>query len=162
MRAYEAATYGERIAEVYDTWYGQLDPAAAVGFLAELAEPGPVLELGIGTGRLALSLLTQTHVPLHGIDASKNMVERLRAKPHGDAVHVTLGDFADVNVAGMFQLVYVAFNTCFALLTQDDQVRCFRNVAAHLMPDGAFVIEAFVPDLSRFDRSQRVECTPRV
>lgn len=93
---------------------------------------------------------------MHGIDASKAMVAKLRAKPGGDAIPVTIGDFADVAVAGRYPLIYVAFNTFFALLTQDDQVRCFANVANRLTETGVFVLEVFVPDLSRFDRGQRV------
>ncbi len=93
---------------------------------------------------------------MHGIDASEAMVAKLRAKPGGDRVPVTIGDFADVGVDGRYALVFVAFNTFFALLTQEDQLRCFANVAAHLADGGVFVIEAFFPDLARFDRDQRV------
>ena len=133
-----------------------LDREAAVAFLAELAASGPVLELAIGTGRIALPL-AERGIDVHGIDASEKMVARLRSKPGGDGIPVTIGDFADVAVEGQFTLVYVVFNTLFALLTQEAQVRCFENVAAHLADGGAFVVEAFVPDLTRFDRAQRVE-----
>jgi hypothetical protein len=84
------------------------------------------------------------------------MVARLRAKPGGERIPVTLGDFADVGVDGRFALIFVAFNTFFALETQENQVRCFANVAARLDDGGVFVLEAFVPDLARFDRGQRV------
>lgn len=159
MEGYEPPTYGDRVADRYDTWYPEADEGAA-DFLAELAGPGPVLELAVGSGRMALPLV-ERGLEVHGIDASEAMVEKLQARLGGDKVEVTIGDFADVRVEGRFPLVFVAFNTFFALLTQEDQVRCFRNVAEHLTDDGAFVIEAFVPDLSRFDRGQRVQ-TPAV
>jgi SAM-dependent methyltransferase len=137
-----------------------LDTDAAVAFLAELAGPGPVLELAIGTGRIALPL-GERGIDVRGIDASEAMVARLRSKPGGDRVPITIGDFADVPIEGRFTLVYVVFNTLFALQTQDEQIRCFRNVAGHLLDGGVFVVEAFVPDLTRFDRDQRIE-TERV
>jgi ubiquinone/menaquinone biosynthesis C-methylase UbiE len=143
------------MAEVYDQWYNGLDTGAAVEYLAALAGKGPILELAIGTGRVALPLADRG-LEVHGIDASPAMVARLRAKPGGDRIPVTIGDFADVGVAGEYSLVFVVFNTIFGLLTQDDQVRCFRNVAAHLQKSGVFVLEAFVPDLQRFDRNQRL------
>lgn len=136
-------TYGARCAAVYDDLFSGFDPAS-VDLLAELAGAGPALELGIGTGLVALPLAARG-VPVHGIDASPAMVEKLREKPGGDAIPVTLGDFADVPVEGLFSLVFVVFNTLFALQTQRDQVRCFQNVAAHLIPDGLFLVEAFVP-----------------
>jgi SAM-dependent methyltransferase len=146
--------YGERIAGVYDAWYG--GPAAAtVDTLARLAGQGRALELGIGTGRIALPL-RQAGVEVHGIDLSPAMVAQLRAKPGGDQIPVTLGNFADVPVEGHYALIYVLFNTLFQLLTQDEQVRCFANTARHLAPDGWFVVEAFVPDLTRFQRGQAV------
>jgi SAM-dependent methyltransferase len=154
MEPYAEETYGERIAGVYDDWYAGVDEAS-VTTLRELAQGGRALELGIGTGRVALPL-QQSGVQVHGIDASEAMVAKLRAKPGGDRIAVTLGNFADVAVEGQFSLIYVLFNTFFALLSQDEQVRCFENVARHLSPDGAFVIEAFVPDLTRFDRRQTV------
>jgi hypothetical protein len=98
-------------------------------------------------------------VQVHGVDASEQMVAVLRSKPGGAGVPVTMGDFADVPVQGDYRLIYIPFNTLFALLTQDDQLRCFRSAAAHLSPGGAFMIEVFVPDLSRFDRGQRVQTT---
>jgi SAM-dependent methyltransferase len=155
MKGYDISTYGDSIADVYDEWHAGLDPAETVALLAELAGAGPVLELAIGTGRIALPL-AERGLDVHGIDASRAMVAKLREKPGGDRIPVTMGDFADVGVEGRYPLVFVAFNTFFGLLTQDDQVRCFANVAAHLTDDGAFVIEAFVPDLTRFDRGQRV------
>lgn len=158
MSEFGPQTYGDKIAPRYDDLYAELDPSAAVACLAELAGGGRALELAIGTGRIALPL-RERGVDVHGIDASAEMVARLRQKPGGDDIPVTLGDFADVSVDGEFSLVFIAFNTLFALLTQEDQLRCFRNVSAHLAPGGVFVIEAFVPDLSRFDRGQRVSTT---
>ncbi len=151
---YDSATYGELMAEFYDAWYPSIDAEPAVECLARLASAGPVLELGIGTGRIALPLVRRG-LEVQGIDASPAMVSKLREKPDGDAVPVTIGDFADVEVDGRFSLVFIAFNTIFALLTQEEQLRCFRNVAAKLSDGGVFVIEAFVPDLGRFDRGQR-------
>jgi len=147
---------------MYDEWVKSvpLDTEAAVAFLAELAGSGPVLELAIGTGRIALPL-AERGIDVRGIDASEAMVARLRAKPGGDRIPVSIGDFADVGVEADFTLIYVVFSTLFALQTQEAQVRCFENVAAHLADGGAFVVEAFVPDLTRFDRDQRIE-TERV
>jgi SAM-dependent methyltransferase len=146
MEGYRPETYGDRIADLYDRMAAAMpDPVDCVDRLAELAGPGPALELGVGTGRVAVPLAARG-VSVHGIDASAAMVERLRAKPGGEAIAVTVGDFAGVPVDGRFALVYVVFNTFFALLTQDEQVGCFAAVADHLAPGGAFVIEAFVPD----------------
>src|SRR6266545_4968010 len=150
MHDYGPSTYGDHIADAYDAWFHPpSDPAAAIDFLAELVGSGPALELAIGTGRIALPLATRG-VEIQGIDASAAMVAKLREKPGGTDIPVTMGDFADVPVEGRFQLV-------FALLTQDDQRRCLRNVADHLTDDGVFVVEAFVPDIARFDRGQRVD-----
>jgi len=159
MDKYSASTYGDRVAETYDRWYVELPfggaLAAAVAFLQELAGDGAALELGIGTGRVALPL-REAGVQVHGIDASEAMVARLRDKAGGADIPVTIGDFRAFELEERYRLVYVVFNTFFALLTQDDQVETFRSIAEHLEPGGAFVMEAFVPDLSRFDRGQRV------
>ena len=155
MKGYGPETYGERIADRYDELFADLDPTDAAALLAELAGDGPALELAIGTGRVALPLAARG-VDVRGIDISEAMIAKLREKPGGDGIPVTMGDFADVAVDGTYRLVYVVFNTFYGLLTQDDQVRCFRNVAARLTDDGVFVIEAFVPDVTRFDRNQRV------
>jgi SAM-dependent methyltransferase len=152
---YDVSTYGDRIADVYDEWYAQLDTSGAVDFLAELAGPGPVLELGIGTGRVAVPL-AERGIEVHGVDSSTAMLEKLRAKPGGDRIPVTIGDMADLEVDGEFSLIAVVFSTFFSLLTQEEQLRCYRNVAAHLKKDGLFVVEAFLPDPARFDRGQRV------
>jgi SAM-dependent methyltransferase len=156
MEGYRKETYGDRIAAVYDALMPVLpDPADCADRLAELAGPGPALELGIGTGRVALPLASRG-VEVHGIDASEAMVERLRAKPGGDAITVTFGDFADVPVEGSYPLVYVVFNTFFSLLTQEDQVRCFAAVAGHLALGGAFVVTGFVPDQTLHPGGQSV------
>ncbi len=153
---YGPATYGDRIARVYDLLYGgALDTPATVERLAALAGDGPILELGVGTGRIACPL-AERGIPVHGIEVSEAMVAELRARPGGDRVAVTLGDFAAVPVPVPFSLVYVVFSTLFGLLTQDDQVRCFENVAQRLAPGGAFLVEAFVPDLTRFTRGQNL------
>ncbi len=149
MDGYDAASYGDRISGIYDSWYDErLDPANAVELLAELAGSGRALELGIGTGRVALPL-ARPGVAVSGIDVSESMVEKLRAKPGGDRIPVAMGDFADVGVDGTFTLIYVPFATFYALLTQEDQVRCFRNVAEHLEAGGRFVLDGFVPDPAR-------------
>jgi len=154
MDSYQEETYGERIAVIYDEWYAEHEDAA-LGTLKGLAQGGRALELGIGTGRVALPL-HQSGVAVDGIDASEAMIAKLRSKPRGDEIRVTLGDFADVAVEGRYALIYVLFNTFFALLTQEEQLRCFRNVAQHLGSEGRFVVEAFVPDLSRFSGQQAV------
>jgi SAM-dependent methyltransferase len=154
---YEPATFGDRFADVYDTWFRlPQDTVEAVERLAELAGRGPVLELGIGTGRLALPL-QERGIPIYGIDASQAMVEKLRAKPGGDRIPVKLGDFADVPVEGEYTLVFVAFNTLFALPTQEEQVRCFTQAARRLRSGGRFLVQGFVPDPTRFERLQRVQ-----
>jgi SAM-dependent methyltransferase len=153
---YGPATYGDRIADVYDEWFTvPTDTDEAADFLAGLAGEGPALELGIGTGRIALPL-AHRGVTVHGIDASESMVAKLRLKPGGPEIPVTIADFADVPVEGAYQLIFVAFNTLFALLTQEDQVRCFANVAAHLTEGGVFVVQAFVPDVTLYHRGSRV------
>jgi SAM-dependent methyltransferase len=157
MQAYDITTYGERMAEVYDQWPGvPQNTGAIVAGLLRLAGPGPILELGIGTGRIALPL-AQHGLRVHGIDASPAMVAQLRQKPGGEHIPVTIGNFADMTVKGRFTLIFVVFNTFFGLLSQEDQVRCVQGVAQHLTDDGVFVLEAFVPDLTRYDRGQRVE-----
>lgn len=157
MEKWTAETYGERIADVYEDMHRPLfDVDATVAVLAELAGAGPALELAVGTGRIALPL-SERGIEVHGIDVSRAMVDKLRAKPGGDRIQVIFGDFADIAVDGKFPLIFVVFNTLFALTEQEEQVRCFRNVAEHLTGDGVFVVEAFVPDLSRFDRGQRVQ-----
>jgi SAM-dependent methyltransferase len=139
-----AARYDESNAEMFDAVV--VDPA--VDFLAGLAGSGRALELGIGTGRIALPL-AQRGVPVHGIELSQAMAARLRAKPGGEEIGVTIGDFATTTVEGTFALAYLVFNTIGNLTTQAAQVACFRNVAAHLEPGGCFVIEVGIPELQR-------------
>jgi SAM-dependent methyltransferase len=155
MNDYDASTYGDRVAEVYDEWHGYMGDDGGVDLLAELARGGRALELGVGTGRVALPLAARG-VEVHGIDASSSMVEKMRAKPGGEGVTIHMGDFAGADVEGKFSLVYVVFNTFFALLSQDEQVRCFRNVAERLDEGGVFLIEAFVPNLSLYAGGQTV------
>lgn len=152
----DPAFYGDRWASVYDDHHRYLDPGPAVDFLAGLAGGGRVLELAIGTGRVALPLASRG-VAVEGIDASDAMVRQLRAKPGGESIPVTIGDMAEVGVGGPFCLAYLIFNTLFGLLSQERQAECFRSVARVLAPGGMFVIECFVPDLTRFDRGQRVQ-----
>src|SRR4051812_48395245 len=145
MEGYGLSTYGDRIADIYDAWYGDHPTtAAAVATLARLARAtrsGRVLELGIGSGRLALPLERQG-IEVCGIDASPAMVDQLRAKPGGDRVPVTIGDMADVDVEGPFGVVAVAINTFFLLTTAEAQQRCLERVASVLDDDGVFVLEA--------------------
>jgi len=156
MADYDESTYGERIADVYDHFFTTPANAEdAAEFLASIAGKRRVLELGIGTDRIALPLAARG-IKVSGIDASPKMVEKMREKPGGDAIPVSIGNFVDIKVPGQFSLIFVAFNTFFgALLTQEDQVRCFDRVARRLSDDGVFVLEGFVPDLARFDRGQR-------
>jgi SAM-dependent methyltransferase len=152
MTYYSNETYGERVAGVYDAWFPSFDPDA-IDFLAALAAGGKALELGIGTGRFALPL-SKKNVEVHGVDAAESMIAQLRAKQGSDRIVVTKGNFADVPVQGEYTLIYIVFNTFFALLSQEAQVLCFRNVASHLTKAGCFVIEAFVPDVTRFIHGQ--------
>ena len=137
--------------------YRRGDEAAAVAFLAQQAHGGPALELAIGTGRIALPLAAQG-IRVDGVNIAPAMVVELRAQAGGEALAVTLGDFADVPVEGHYALIYIVWNTFFNLLTQEDQVRCFANVATHLADDGVFVIETYVPAfLYRLQNNQYVE-----
>jgi SAM-dependent methyltransferase len=151
--------FGERVAERYDESSADMfEPAVvdpAVDFLAELAGSGAALELGIGTGRLALPL-AQRGIRVHGIDLSEAMVARLRTKPGAEDIEVTIGDFATTRVEGTFSLAYLVFNTIMNLTTQDEQIACFENVAAHLEPGGCFVIEVGVPALQRLPPGETV------
>jgi SAM-dependent methyltransferase len=155
----EDGYFGERVAASYDDPSDDMFNPALVDMVADvlagLAGGGRALELGIGTGRIALPL-ARRGVPVHGIDLSRAMVARLRAKPGGDAIGVTIGDFATTRVDGTFRLAYLVFNTINNLTTQDAQVACFRNVAAHLEPGGCFVIEVGVPELRRLPPGQNV------
>lgn len=150
MTEYTPSTYGDRWAEIYDETAPAL--AGEVELLAELAGPGPVLELGVGTGRVAIPL-AERGLEVHGLDPSAGMLGRLREK--SDLVQLHGGVMNDFTLGRTFRLVYVVFSTIFGPPAQEEQVATFRCVARHLDPDGAFVVHAFVPDLARFDRGQR-------
>jgi len=137
------ASFDAEAAAIYDD-HPRGDEEAAVAFLREAAGGGRALELAVGTGRIAIPL-SQSGVDVDGIDLSPHMVERLRAKPGGDRIEVTMGDYAEVPVDGRYRLIYLVYNTIYNLLDQDRQVRCFENVAAHLEDGGAFVVEALTP-----------------
>lgn len=149
MENYGPATFGEHMAEVYDAWYGtretDRETEAAVEVLSDLAGGGGrVLELGVGTGRLAIPLSARG-LSVTGIDASEAMVAKLKEKAGGERVTTVIGDMAEVDVEGEFELIFVAFNTLLNLTTQDAQVRCFENVAGRLAEGGVFVVETYVP-----------------
>jgi len=147
-----ASQYDERSADMFEP--GVVEPAVA--FLAELAGEGPALEFAIGTGRIALPL-SRRGITVRGIDISEPMVDRLLAKPGADAIGVTIGDFATTRVEGTFRLVYLVFNTIMNLTTQEEQVACFENAAAHLASGGTFVIEVGVPNLQRLPRGEKFQ-----
>ena len=136
-------SFGEGVAATYDE-NPRGDEAETVACLKQLAGDGPVLELAIGTGRIGLPLAA-SGLRVDGVEQSAAMVARLRAKPGGDRISVTMGDMADVPVSGSYRLIYLVFNTLYNLLAQDDQVRCFENVARHLTDDGVFLVEAAIP-----------------
>lgn len=142
-----AATYGDNVADMYDAMFSDvsaLDPAEAVAALAALAGPGPVLELGIGTGRVALPLRARG-LEVHGIDASRAMIDELRCKQGGSEIPVTLGDFAAFDLSHRYTLIYIVFNTLFHLRDQEAQLSCFRCAADHLVDEGVFLVEAYTP-----------------
>ena len=148
MVEHDAAEYGSFIADDYDAIYGNaFDTQAAVDRLADLADGGPVLELGVGTGRLALPLV-ERNLTVHGIDGSEQMLELLGQKPGGERISTTAGDFSTVRLEppAEFSLVVLAVNTIFALEDQEAQCRCFATAAYHLRPNGRFVVEAWVPE----------------
>ncbi len=151
--------FDERIASRYDENTGfmyrpeVLEPTVA--FLEALAGDGAALEFGVGTGRIALPLSARG-VPVHGIDISEPMLEQLQGKPGGERIALTCGDFANTRVEGRFRLTYLVYNTIMNLTTQDEQVACFKNAAAHLEPGGYFVIEVIVPALRRVPPGERV------
>jgi SAM-dependent methyltransferase len=157
--------FGEEIAAGYDEEGGMFSPAVltpTVDFLADLAGNGRALELAIGTGRVAVPL-ARRGVPVSGIDMSRAMTNRLRAKPGAEGIQVAIGDMTTTRIAGEFSLVYLVYNTIGNLTTQDAQVDCFRNAAAHLRPGGCFVVEVGLPDLQRLPPGQTTivfEMTP--
>ena len=149
VKGYTASTYGDRIAGVYDEFYRPSNESEGVDVLEELAAGGRALELGVGTGKYALPLSARG-VEVHGIEVSQAMVDQLRAKESCTTIPITVGDFADIEVEGAFSLIFVVSNTFFMLTTQEDQLRCFENVASHLEEAGLFLVHAFVPDVSMF------------
>jgi SAM-dependent methyltransferase len=152
-------SFDEHIAKTYEAkWPGLFEPSVvdpAVSFLADLVGTGAALELGVGTGRIALPL-SRRGVRVHGIELSPAMVAELQTKPGADGIGVTIGDFATATVSGTFTLAYLVRNTITNVTTQDEQVECFRNVAAHLEPGGCFVIELYVPELQRLPQGETV------
>ena len=161
MSEFDPTAYGASgIADEYDDLYdGTWATDAAVDRLVELSDGGRVLELGIGTGRLALPL-AERGVEVCGVDASAEMVAALRQKPGGDRIPVVLANFSDADAGAGFSLVVLAVNTIFALPSQDAQVACFENAARHLAPGGRFVVEAWVPDVGAFRNHRLVR--PRI
>jgi len=151
--------FDKRIAKGYDAkWANLAEPAVvdpAVDFLADLAGSGSALELGMGTGRIALPL-SQRRVRVHGIELSPDMVEQFQSKPGADNINVTIGDFATTKVAGSFELAYLVRNTITNLTTQAAQVECFLNVAAHLKSGGHFVVEVYIPELQRLPPGETI------
>jgi SAM-dependent methyltransferase len=147
-----AASYDETAEAMFDS--AVLDPA--VGFLADIAEDGPVLEFGSGTGRVTIPL-AERGLEIRGIELSRAMVAKMREKPGGQAIDVAIGDFSSTTVEGSFRLVFVVFNTITNLVTQEAQVACFRNAAAHLAPGGRFVVEVFVPRVQRLPVGERFQ-----
>ena len=158
MKNYKPAmSFDKDTADAYDDEDGRRDETATVALLEQLARGGPALELAIGTGRIALPL-SDRGIRVDGIDFSSAMVAKLRTKPGAEKIAITMGNFADVAVPNTYRLIYVVFNTLFNLLTQDEQVHCFENVAAHLTDDGLFVVEGQVPyDWYRLRNNQYVD-----
>lgn len=148
-------TFGALNAEQYDALHDPGTTEESVALIRELAGGGRVLELAIGTGRMALPLAA-AGLEVHGVEGSSEMVAKLREKPGGTDIPVTIGDFADVSVDGPFDHVFVVFNTLFNLTSQEAQVRCFKNVGTRLRPGGTFLVETFVPDRERTAKGQSV------
>ena len=153
MKDYGPETFGKLNAEDYNELHDPGTTAETVALIAELAGKGRVLELAIGTGRVAVPL-ARLGVSIEGVDASPEMIAKMREKPGGDAIPVTIGDMAELNLEGRFDFAFLIFNTLFNLTSQEDQARCIERTAALLNPGGAFLIEAFVPDLTRFKDGQ--------
>ena len=157
---YDPAEYGDLWATTYDQMHDWKEPGASVEFLSRLARGTQVLELGIGTGRIAIPL-AERGIDIVGLDASRVMVDKMREKPGGAGIEVLLGDMATTDLRGPYGLVFVVFNTIFSLGDQRRQVQCFRNVRNAMGEGGRFVLECFVPDLLRFgDGNQTVRVLP--
>ncbi|MGB8360661.1 MAG: class I SAM-dependent methyltransferase [Acidimicrobiia bacterium] len=151
MDGYDEGTYGRAWAPYYDDIFDTVDDAVIDLLLRHAGNPPRALELAVGTGRIAIPL-AERGVEIVGIEVSPEMVDVMRSKPGGEVIQVVMGDFADVGVEGRFPLVYLAFNTLFALLSQERQIECFQNVADHLEDGGRFILDCFVPDVTRFDQ----------
>ncbi len=156
MEGFGPATFGALNAEDYDLLHDPGTTEATVALISRLAGQGRILELAIGSGRIALPLVERGH-DVSGVEASPEMVAKLREKPGAADIEIALGDMADVGIDGPFDHVFLVFNTLFNLTSQEAQVRCFRNVAKRLSNSGSFLIETFVPDLSGFENGQRTQ-----
>jgi SAM-dependent methyltransferase len=157
MRDWDYSSYGQFYAEDYDALFGNRDDLEVMTRrLRALAAGGPVLEFGIGTGRIALPL-AQAGVEVHGLELSEKMISILRSKPGGARIPVTMGDFCEAVVDRSFSMVLVLFSTLFSITTQEDQVRCFENAARHLQPGGLFIVEGFLHDRARFVKGQSIQ-----
>ncbi|MEP6065102.1 MAG: class I SAM-dependent methyltransferase [Paracoccaceae bacterium] len=154
MLGFTLSTFGELNAEEYDELHDPGTTDQAVALISDTANKGSILELAIGTGRIALPLQELGH-KVSGIEGSPEMVAKLRQKTNGDRINIVIGDMADVDIDGAFDHVCLVFNTLFNLPSQDAQIRCFSNVAKRLKPGGTFLVETFVPDLSGFKDHQR-------
>jgi predicted TPR repeat methyltransferase len=139
---------------IHDDWYGEVDPQM-LEMLSRLAGGGKALELEIETGRVALPM-AQSGVKMYGIDSSPAMLQKLRSKPGADQILLNQGNFVNIPFEEKFDLIFVVFSTIYGLLTQEDQIRCFQSVANHLESKGLFVIEAFVPDFSRYQEGNQI------
>lgn len=155
MLGFTPSTFGELNADEYDALHDPGTTDEAVRLISQIADGGSILELAIGTGRIALPLIELGH-KVSGIEGSPDMVRKLREKPRSDEIDVVIGDMADVEIDGPFDHVCLVFNTLFNLQSQHDQVRCFRNVADRLADGGSFLVETFVPDLSGFREHQSI------
>jgi SAM-dependent methyltransferase len=142
----DSTSYGDAVAEPFDRWYdGSPESEAAADFLSGLTVDGPILELGVGTGRIARRL-AERGFQVTGVDSSGKMLDRLRCGPGGQRVRTILGNIVDVRTGDSYDVVYLAFSTLFNLTSQDDQIACLRNAARHLTAAGKLVVEAIVPD----------------
>jgi SAM-dependent methyltransferase len=156
MDSFDPASFGDHFAEVYDEMHPALSSSdPMIQALAKLACGGPVLELGVGTGRVALPL-SSLGITVHGIEASEKMVARLRAKPDGSGIPVTMGDFRNVRGADHYSLIFCVQSTFFSLPSQADQLECLKSCASHLRQDGAILLEAFSPDPSQFEKKHNM------
>jgi len=155
MMDFDPETFGELNAADYDAYHDPGTTAESVDFIAEIAGQGRILELAIGTGRMALPLAARGF-DVSGIEGSSEMVRLMHEKPGGKDIPVVIGDYADVAIDGPFGHVFLVFNTLFNLTTQAAQVRCFRNVTDRLSSGGTFLVEMVVPDVARFRAHQDV------